>query len=142
MANQHGDASGTALRISQKYIPRPGSSKLHRVEVNSPDSFSYTNTLSCRRRYDAFTKNIGYPELLKPFAMVTVAHYIADLFADHGVYLTYIGKIKVAIPLVRHMSPLDRLIGLAALVGTIILSIGGMGEFKNVTSFITHLKIF
>lgn len=74
-----------------------------------------------------FTKGYGIKELFQPFAIGVIAHYLADMIADHGVYLSYIFKKKVVIPLVKTLSRTDQLVGLAALSMAVIINIAGIG---------------
>lgn len=86
-----------------------------------------------------FTFNIGHPELLKPFIIGYATHYFADALSNHGVYATYLGKVKIGFPLISTSSLVDRIIGFVSLVFVLLLSIGGMGHLRNLLPFICQL---
>ncbi len=81
------------------------------------------------------TLNIGHPELLKPFVIGYIAHYLADTVTNHGVYATYIGKVKLSMPLVNTSSIVDRSIGMVSMVLVLLICIGGMGKFTSLLNW-------
>ncbi len=73
---------------------------------------------------------LSHPELVKPFAIGMTAHYLADMITDHGVYLSYLLKIKLNLPLLTTGSRADKLIGLASMATAILICVGGISALK------------
>lgn len=81
-----------------------------------------------------FSLNAGHPELLKPFMIGYVSHYLADAVSN-GVYLTYIGKVRIGVSLIKTSSLIDRGIGLMAMTASLLICIGGMGKFTSLLNW-------
>lgn len=86
-----------------------------------------------------FMEKIGHPELLKPFAIGLIAHYLADMLTDHGVFASYIGKLKISIPIITTSSVLDKTICFVAFIFILLLSIGGAKKTLTILENLTIL---
>lgn len=86
-----------------------------------------------------FTKNIGTPELMLPFAVGCIAHYLADALSNHGVYATYLGQLKLSLPIINTSSLLERVGGFVVMIVVMMLLLGGVGELQRLMTIIKTL---
>lgn len=87
------------------------------------------------------TKNIGNPELMLPFAVGCITHYLADALSNHGVYATYLGKVKISLPIINTASLYERIGGFAVMLIVLMMILGGVEELRSLFYSIKHLLV-
>lgn len=73
----------------------------------------------------------GYLELFWPFVIGYATHLLADMVTASGIYISYFGKLKFALPLVNTSGITDRIVATGAMAAVLLICAGGL-PLKNI----------